>query len=159
MRTAERKGGTDREGEFEALAIWNLASLTELFASDPPALGDVDVSVEGDVLRVTLKEKGHLDVFVAAGGDQILASVMLAPAAGVPRREAFERLALRTHKLMALSTFGISVVNGEEWYELFGSLSARSSAEVVVEEIAVLAANAEDAANIIDEWRRGEIAA
>ena len=60
---------------------------------------------------------------------------------------------------MPLSTFGISIVNGEEWYELFGSLSARSSAEVVVEEIAVLASNAEDAANLIQEWRNGEIAA
>lgn len=141
------------------MAIWNLASLTELFASDPPALGDVDVAVEGDVLRVTLKEKGHLDVFVAAGGDQILASVMLAPAKDVPNREAFERLALKTHKLVPLSTFGISTVNGEEWYELFGSLSARSAADVVVEEIAVLAANAEDAAGLIAEWKNGEIAA
>ncbi|GGE10490.1 hypothetical protein GCM10011390_31910 [Aureimonas endophytica] len=141
------------------MAIWNLASLTELFAADPPALGDVDVTVDGDVIRVTLKEKGHLDVFVAAGGDQILASVMLAPAAAVPRREAFERLVLKTHKLVPLSTFGISIVNGEEWYELFGSLSARSSAEVVVEEIAVLAANAQDAATLIEEWRNGEIAA
>ncbi len=141
------------------MANWNLASLTELFASDPPALGDVDVSVEGDVLRVTLKDMGHLDVFVVAGGDQILASVMLAPAESVPNRAAFERLALRTHKLVPLSTFGISVVNGEEWYELFGSLSARSSAEVVVEEIAVLAGNAADAAALIGEWRTGEIAA
>ncbi|ALN75272.1 MULTISPECIES: YjfI family protein [unclassified Aureimonas] len=138
------------------MANWNLASLTELFAADPPALGDVDVSVEGDVLRVTLKERGHLDVFVVAGGDQILASVMLAPAESVPNRSAFERLALKTHKLVPLSTFGISTVNGEEWYELFGSLSARSSAEVVVEEIAVLAGNAADAAAFMSEWRQGK---
>jgi len=143
------------------LAVWNLTSLTELFASDPAALGDVDVTIppEGDVIRVTLKEKGHLDVFVAAGGDQVLASVMLAPASSVPRREAFERLVLKTHKLVPLSTFGISVINGEEWYELFGSLSAQSSADVVVEEVAVLAANAEDAAHLIAEWKNGEIEA
>jgi uncharacterized protein YjfI (DUF2170 family) len=142
------------------LAVWNLASLTELFASDPAALGDVDVTIppEGDVIRVTLKERGHLDVFVAAGGDQVLASVMLAPAASVPRREAFERLVLKTHKLVPLSTFGISIINGEEWYELFGSLSAHSPAEIVVEEVAVLAANAEDAAHLIEEWKNGEIA-
>jgi len=143
------------------LAVWNLASLTELFASDPAALGDVDVTIppEGDVIRVTLKERGHLDVFVAAGGDQVLASVMLAPAASVPRREAFERLVLKTHKLVPLSTFGISIINGEEWYELFGSLSARSSADLVVEEVAVLAGNAADAAAFMTEWRQKEIAA
>ena len=141
------------------MALWNLASLTELFASDPPALGDVDVAVEGDVLRVTLKEKGHLDVFVVAAGDHILASVLLAPARDIPHREAFERLALKTHKLVPLSTFGLSTVNGEEWYELFGSLSVRSSAEVVVEEVAVLVSNSHDAATFIEEWRNGEIAA
>lgn len=141
------------------MADWNLASLTELFASDPPALGDVDVSIEGDVLRVTIKEKGHLDVFVVTGGDQVLVSVLLTPAGAVPRREAFERLCLRTHKLVPLSTFGLTMVNGEEWYELFGSLSARSAAEVVVEEVAVLVSNAQDAASMIEEWRNGEIAA
>ncbi|KTQ85765.1 hypothetical protein NS226_18745 [Aureimonas ureilytica] len=141
------------------MANWNLASLTELFAADPPALGDVDVSVEGDVLRVTLKEKGHLDVFVVAAGEHILASVLLAPADSVPNRTAFERLALKTHKLVPLSTFGLSTVNGEEWYELFGSLSARSSAELVVEEVAVLAGNAADAAAFMAEWRQREIAA
>jgi uncharacterized protein len=143
------------------LPSWNLTTLTELFASDPEALGDVDVAVapNSDVIRVTLKERGGLDVFVVAGGDQILASVMLAPAASVPRREAFERLVLKTHKLVPLSTFGISVVNGEEWYELFGSLSASSAAEIVVEEVAVLAVNAADAAELIDEWKNGEIAA
>ena len=62
------------------MAVWNLTSLTELFASDPAALGDVDVTIppEGDVIRVTLKEKGHLDVFVAAGGDPSAGAVQLA---------------------------------------------------------------------------------
>ena len=107
---------------------WTLASLTELFASDPEALGDVDVEVAGgtDVLRVTLKDRGGLDVLVAASGEQILAGVLLTRADDVPRREAFERFLLSTHKLVPLSTFGITSVNGEEWYELFGALSSRS---------------------------------
>ncbi|TFF27293.1 DUF2170 family protein [Jiella endophytica] len=137
---------------------WNLASLTELFASDPEELGDVDVSVveTGDVIRVTLKEKGDLDVLVTASGDQVLASVILAPADDIPRREAFERMILSTHKLVPLSTFGIVTVGGKEYYELFGSLSARSSAHAMVEEVAVLAVNAVDAANMIEEWKNGE---
>ncbi len=140
---------------------WNLASLTELFASDPEALGDVDVTVveTGDVIRVTLKEKGDLDVLVAAGGDQVLASVILAPADSVPRREAFERMILSTHKLVPLSTFGIVTIDGKEYYELFGSLSAGSTAESMVEEVAVLAANAVDAADMIEEWKNGEFGA
>ncbi|MCQ0987705.1 YjfI family protein [Jiella marina] len=140
---------------------WNLASLTELFASDPEALGDVDVTIveTGDVIRVTLKEKGDLDVLVTASGDQVLASVILAPADTVPRRDEFERMILSTHKLVPLSTFGIVTIDGKEWYELFGSLSARSSAHAMVEEVAVLAANAVDAADMIEEWKNGEFGA
>ena len=131
---------------------WSLSSLTELFASDPPALGDVDVNVEGDVLRVTLKERGDLDVLVVASGEQVLVSVVLVEAGLVPERERFERFVLQTHKLVPLSTFGITSVNGADWYELFGSLSAQSRAEVMVEEVAVLAGNAVEAAEMIGEW-------
>jgi len=144
------------------LETWNLTSLTRLFASDPEALGDVDVAVppEGDVICVTLKEKGDLDVFVAVSGERdILASAVLTPCKDIPNREAFERMVLKTHKFVPLSSFGITVIDGEEWYELFGSLSARSSAETVVEEVAVLVRNAVDAAGMIEEWKSGEIAA
>ncbi|MGI2033200.1 YjfI family protein [Rhizobium panacihumi] len=141
------------------METWTLTTLTRLFAADPEALGDVDVSVpaHGDVLCVTLKEKGDLDVFVALSGERdILASVILTPCKDVPNREAFERMVLKTHKFVPLSSFGITTVNGEEWYELFGSLSARSRAEIIVEEVAVLAANAVDAADMIAEWKNGE---
>ena len=133
---------------------WSLASLTELFAADPEALGDVDVEVaEGsDVLRVTLKERGQLDVLVVAAGEQVLAAVMLVEADRVPERERFERFLLATHKLVPLSTFGITRVGGTEWYELFGSLSSCSRAEVVVEEVATLAVNAVEAAELVNEW-------
>ncbi|GGC41269.1 hypothetical protein GCM10011371_30880 [Novosphingobium marinum] len=147
---------------------WDISGMTELFASDPEALGDVDVTVEGEseVLRVTLKERGDLDVLLTASGEQILASVLIAPAADIPNRESFERMLLSVHKLIPLSTFGLTKVGGAEWYELFGSLSALSDAEALVEEVAVLAANAVDAAEWVGEWieaggdeaRMGEVA-
>ena len=133
---------------------WTLSSLTELFASDPDALGDVDVAIaEGsDVLRVTLKERGDLNVLIAASGEQILMSAALIQADRVPNREAFDRLILQTHKLVPLSTFGLTTIDGDEWYELFGSLSSQSRDDVVVEEAAMLASNALDAAEMISEW-------
>lgn len=133
---------------------WTLSSLTELFASDPDALGDVDVAVAdgGDVLRVTLKERGDLDVLMTASGDQILMSVALIAAADVPNQAAFDRLLLTTHKFVPLSTFGLTAIDGADWYELFGALSAHSRPEVVVEEAAVLAENAVEAAEMIGEW-------
>ncbi|BCH56407.1 hypothetical protein RvVAR031_40570 [Agrobacterium vitis] len=141
---------------------WTLTSLTRLFAADPEALGDVDVTVpeSGDVICVTLKEKGDMDVFVAVSGERdILASIVLVPCDDVPNRADFERMVLKTHKFVPLSSFGITTIDGEEWYELFGSLSTRSRAETVVEEVAILAANAVDAAVMIEEWKNGEMAA
>jgi uncharacterized protein len=131
---------------------WDIASLTELFASDPEELGDVDVSVEEDVLRITLKDRGDLDVLMAASGEQILCSALLTPCDAIPQRAAFEHRALSIHKLIPLSTFGITDFDGAEWYELFGALSSRSDAAALVEEVAVLAANAVDAAEWIGEW-------
>ncbi|MCF1452666.1 YjfI family protein [Agrobacterium vitis] len=146
----------------ECLEPWTLTSLTRLFAADPEALGDVDVTVpeSGDVICVTLKEKGDMDVFVAVSGERdILASIVLVPCDDVPNRADFERMVLKTHKFVPLSSFGITTIDGEEWYELFGSLSTRSRAETVVEEVAILAANAVDAAVMIEEWKNGEMAA
>ncbi len=131
---------------------WTLSSLTELFASDPDGLAEVDVSVSGDALRVTLMERGGLDVLIAAAGDQVLASVLMLPADDVPDRAGFERTLLTVHKLIPLSTFGITTVDGREWYELFGSLSAHSDPAAMVHEVAVLAANAVDAAEWVQEW-------
>ena len=133
---------------------WDLASLTELFASDPEALGDVDVDVaEGsDVLQITLKERGGLSVLMVASGEQVQCSVLLIEAEAVPNRAGFERTLLSVHKLIPLSNFGITPIDGAEWYELFGELSSRSDAEALIEEVAVLAANAVDAAEWISEW-------
>ncbi|OWV72343.1 hypothetical protein ATY77_00415 [Rhizobium sp. R634] len=144
------------------METWTLTTLTRLFAADPEPLGDVDVSVpdQGDVICVTLKEKGDLDVFVTVSGERdILVSAVLLPCKDVPKREAFERMVLKTHKFVPLSSFGITTIGGEEWYELFGSLSARSRADTIVEEVAILAANAVDAARMVEEWKKGEIAA
>lgn len=133
---------------------WDIASLTSLFASDPEELGDVDVEVKPDsnVLRITLKERGDLDVLMAASGEQILCSVLLTPAETLPERTQFERRVLSVHKLIPLSNFGITEFDGTEWYELFGALSSRSDAAALIEEVGVLAANAVDAAEWIAEW-------
>ena len=133
---------------------WDIASLTALFASDPEELGDVDVEVVdgSDVLSITLKERGGLTVLATASGEQVLCSVLLVEADNIPRREAFDRMLLAVHKVIPLSTFGITRIDGAEWYELFGSLSAWSDAAALVEEVSVLAANAMDAAEWLGEW-------
>jgi hypothetical protein len=60
------------------------------------------------------------------------------------------------HKLIPLSSFGITTVGRDDWYELFGALSARSNADALVQEVAVLATNAVEAAEWIGEWVEAE---
>lgn len=134
-------------------AGWDIAALTALFASDPDELGDVDVDVDGDVVFVTIKEKGGLVVSMTASGDQVLASVLLIEEQEVPRTDEFNKAALTLHKAIPLSTFGLTRVGEQNWYELFGSLSVKCGADDLVEEVAVLATNAADAAEWITEWK------
>lgn len=132
---------------------WNIAALTALFASDPDRLGDVDVEVQGDVLFVTIKERGDLVVSMVPSGDQVLASVLLIEEAEIPQAEKFNRAALELHKAIPLSTFGITEIASKSWYEMFGSLSTTCSADDLVEEVDVLAINAAEAAEWIEEWK------
>ena len=132
---------------------WDIAALTALFASDPDELGDVDVDVESDVLFITIKEKGGLVVSMTPSGDQVLASVLLIEENEVPRADEFNKAALTLHKAIPLSTFGLTQVGDQTWYELFGSLSVRCGADDLVEEVAVLANNAGEAAKWITEWK------
>jgi len=132
---------------------WDIAALTALFASDPDELGDVDVDVENEVLFITIKEKGDLVVSMTPSGDQVLASVLLIEENEVPNANAFNKAALTLHKAIPLSTFGLTTVGDGTWYELFGSLSVRCGADDLVEEVAVLATNAAEAAEWITEWK------
>lgn len=144
----------DERDEGRARAPWTVADLASLFAGDPEPLGDVDVEVPegGDALRLVLRDKGDLEVYVSAAGEQVLCSTLLVEGGRVPRRDAFDSLLLAGHKAVPLSTFGITRVGDAEWYELFGSLSARSRADVVVEEVVTLAVNAVEAAEMVGEW-------
>ncbi|MGF1605596.1 MAG: YjfI family protein [Rhodothalassiaceae bacterium] len=123
---------------YEALADPGQSGLT-------PAEAAVSL-VEGaqSAIRVTLQLYGDLDVYVSVEGDQILASVLLWPVAEQEDPDAFNRMILSLHKTLPLSTFGITSVQGEAYYELFGALSAGSVLASVVTEIRTLAANAID---------------
>jgi len=143
-----------KPNEFETPESgWDITTMTQLFASDPPELGDVDVDVDNAVLFVTIKEKGGLVISMVRVNDQILASVLLVAANDVPRQAEFDKAALSLHKAIPLSTFGVTKVDGADWYEMFGSLSVNSTSHNLIEEVATLAENAADAAEWITEWK------
>lgn len=123
---------------------WTVDSLKDQVAD---AVGEpVTVEAGGETLRVVFTEQGDLAVTLTVSGDQILASTLLWPRVDQADPHAFEEHALRVHKLMPLSTFGITQVGGQDMYELFGALSARSSLDDIGLELRMLARNAVDMA-------------
>ena len=85
-------------------------------------------------------------VVLTVEGDQMLGSTLLWKRSEEADPRAFEEKALRMHKFLPLSTIGITTLGGEDWYELFGALSAGSTLDNVVLELTFLVQNALDLA-------------
>ncbi|SNB60679.1 hypothetical protein SAMN07250955_10221 [Arboricoccus pini] len=129
---------------------WSVETLQAAFAASSQAReGEFAVDmVEGaePVMHLTMHDFGDLPVTVSVAGSQIVMSVLLWPVASIADQPAFERELLLTHKMIPLSTYGITTTaEGELWYEIFGALSSESSFETVLIELETLADNAIDA--------------
>jgi uncharacterized protein YjfI (DUF2170 family) len=125
---------------------WTNASLFEFLTNCEMAqAGNWSVQlIEGseESILVTVVNQGDLEIYVSVAGEQILASVLLWPSQMVNDPVALNAGLLRDHKLLPLSTFGITQSLGEEWYELFGALSADSDEGGVLTELMTLEGNA-----------------
>lgn len=131
-------------------APWNVHTLKQaLENSDSPETGGLRLSLTpgaDPILCVEMTDFGDLPVYVSVQGMQILASTLLWPVASQQDAAAFNDFALRSHKLMPLSTFGIVTIDGTDYYELFGALSAHSTLQDILTELLTLAENALDIA-------------
>lgn len=127
---------------------WTVPDLTDAlngFFEDGEAV--LSPTADGESLIVSFPNKGDLTVTMTISGAQILASTLLWSRTDEANTAAFEEHALRMHKFLPLSTFGITTIDGQDWYELFGALSASSSLEDVGLELRTLAHNAVDVAD------------
>ncbi len=130
---------------------WTTENLCAALAqSQPASSGDIVVElVEGadPGILITMVEFGDLPLLMSVSGGQILVDTLLWPVNDVADPADFNATILKTHKLLALSTFGIRAgPDGKDYYELFGALSAGSILESVIFEIDTLADNAMQAA-------------
>ncbi len=110
------------------------------------ALAGAEGAGEEPVLRVLMREHGDLAVFLSAAGEQLAASTLLWPVDEQADADAFNRFILKAQKLVPLSNFAITEVDGRDYYELIGELAAASPIEMIVLELRVLADNAISAA-------------
>ena len=126
---------------------WTTETLCAALAqSEPASSGDFIVElVEGadPGILITMTEFGDLPLLMSVSGGQILVDTLLWPVDNVADPAEFNATILKTHKLLALSTFGIRTgPDGKDYYELFGALNAGSILQSVIFEIETLADNA-----------------
>lgn len=103
------------------------------------------------VLLVKMHEYGDLPVYISAGPLQMVLSSILWPVDEQEDQDEFNVFLLKAQKLVPLSNFGISTVEGRDYYELFGEISAKTTLQTIVIELRTLAENAIDAAGDLRE--------
>lgn len=103
------------------------------------------------VLLVTMHEYGDLPIYLSIGPLQMVVSVILWPVDEQKDADRFNVFLLKAQKIVPLSNFGISTVDGRDYYELFGEISSKTSLQTVLIELRMLASNAIDAAGDLRE--------
>ncbi|WP_329633641.1 YjfI family protein [Phenylobacterium sp.] len=103
------------------------------------------------VLLVKMHEYGDLPIYVSSGPLQMVLSTILWPVDEQEDQAQFNVFLLKAQKLVPLSNFGISTIEGRDYYELFGEISAKTTLQTIIIELRTLAENAIDAAGDLRE--------
>lgn len=125
-----------------------LQCLAESFGADNvAALQDAERAYQ-----VVLPESGDLEVTLVAGEDQIYCSTPLVTAGEVRDRAAFNDACMRLNPINPLSNLGLSTIDGEDVYVVFGELSGDSTQAQIIHEIRMLAVNAIEAIETLQPY-------
>ncbi len=104
-------------------------------------------------ILITLNEYGELPVYLTIAGEQIIVESLMWPKSDITDVAGFNEEVLRTHKLFPLSTISLDLLpDGNEYYTMFGALSATSLLENVVFEVETLADNVIKAADAYGQF-------
>lgn len=101
---------------------------------------------------IIMNDYGDLRLNVLFTSRQIIIETIICPLSAIQRQDLFNAFILRHQKLLPLSSVAISRLKNDEYYVAFGALSLNSSLEDVVLEIATLAANALNLAELIEQY-------
>lgn len=131
---------------------WNVESLKTEIDKNVSSEEIATEVVDENSMIVNMKEYGDLALVVTIIEDQILVSRTLVKVSSVKDPVEFNKILLKMNKPMPLSSFGITNVNGEDWYEIFGALSASSTFQSIEEELNTLAENTLDVVDDMEEY-------
>ena len=149
---ASALSGADRPMDPVIETPWTVPAIKEaLEGSSLVREGEMTLRVlEGSdaVLLATMHEYGDLPIYLSVGGAQIVCSVLLWPASEQQDRSAFNEFLLKAQRVVPLSNFAITNVGEEEYYELMGELSCKTTLQTILIELRTLAENAIDATEL-----------
>jgi len=130
---------------------WTIESLLQaLQESEFGKTGHVSFKLhEGvePVLVIEMHDLGDLPMSLVATGGEVHVSATLCHASQVKDRNAFNDACLRLNTIYPLSNIGITTVDEEDIYIVFGQLSSLAPLPNVIEEIIVLGHNTIQAAS------------
>jgi hypothetical protein len=131
---------------------WTVPAIkTALESSDLVREGEMTLRVlEGaePVLLATMNEYGDLPIYLSVGGAQIVCSVLLWPVSEQKDADQFNSFLLKAQRVVPLSNFAITTVDGQDVYELMGELSCKTTLQTILIELRTLAENAIDATEL-----------
>lgn len=128
---------------------WNVSSLFEALKSSEFAPHVTMSLLDGaePAIHLELHAMGDLPMHIVTAGGEIRVSTALCHADQVKDRTAFNDACLRLNTLYPLSNLGLTQIDGEDTYIVFGQLSALSPLANVIEEVTVLGHNTIQAAH------------
>ncbi|HCO8214134.1 YjfI family protein [Escherichia fergusonii] len=127
---------------------WNPLALADALQTWP----DIDIKNSENALIMKMNDYGDLQINIIFTSRQIIIETFICPVGCIKNREEFNLFLLRNQKLMPLSSVGISSIQHEEYYVVFGALSLNSSLSDIMLEITTLVDNAMDLAEITEEY-------
>lgn len=133
----------------QAPGNWTIGSLSEALGRGELTQKIAVERIEGaePVLIARMLMHGDLPIYLSLAGEQIVVSTLLWPVDEQQDAASFNAFLLKAQKMVPLSNFAITEVEGRDYYELIGELSAESSLSMILLELRVLAENAISAAS------------
>jgi len=134
------------EKAMPPLKKWTTESLYDALLKETLFTGEqAGIELIGGVepaLHIIMHEYGDLPLFLTVAGEQIIIEAVLWSADELNDSNKFNDTVLRTHKYFPLSTISLDTLSdGNDYYHMFGALSATSVMSNIIFEIETLSAN------------------
>lgn len=113
---------------------------------------NIEITNNENSLIIKMNDYGDLLLSVLFTSRQIIIETRVCPVTAIHNQPEFNLFLLRNQKMLPLSSVGISGIQNEEYYVVFGALSLYSSLNDVVLEITTLVENALDLAEVTEEY-------